>query len=390
MVDHLQILCGPVLAESTLGIKLSAIEGLYVHAAERSGHDLDLLIARADVAALQEVMGGFFLVLTNRSNVTGKNTSQSWSGAVDFIRFLMRRLTTESAGICEDLERSFFEHEMLLSHLLPSRARMRPARLRALPACVVNELLQIAHPESASNPFRDEATRWRNYVLLLLLLFEGLRRGEAVLLTPHSVKDGVDLTTGKKYHWVNVQVSEGLEDPRYERPGIKTALSSRQIPLDQELVAVIDHYVDVHRLRQEHGFLFASNRGRPLSIRMVGYIFEALSERLSETARARLQDRCSTTSVTAHDLRHTCAVARLGLLRDNGADHEESLQLLRSFFGWSKNSVMPSHYAEAHFEDRLKTVFETKLDSRTEFIRKLRQLDEHSSVYIDDGNKGGN
>ena len=103
-------------------------------------------------------------------------------------------------------------------------------------------------------------------------------------------------------------------------------------------------------------------------------MFSTLSACLSVATRKDLHDRCGAGGVTAHDLRHTCAVSRLGLLREAGIGNEEAIQLLRSFFGWAKDSLMPNHYAEAHFEDRLKTVFAAKLDSRIAFLRQLRAM----------------
>ena len=60
-----QIMRDPQIAESTLGAKLSAVERLYVHAADVSGINLDQAIAALDLEAIKDVMGGFFLALTN-------------------------------------------------------------------------------------------------------------------------------------------------------------------------------------------------------------------------------------------------------------------------------------------------------------------------------------
>ena len=375
-----QILRGPQRAESTLGARLSAIERLYVHATEVSGVNLDRAIADLDLDALETVMGGFFLVLTNRHAATGEDISQSWLAAVDFVRFMARRLAPGRPGLLADIERTLVEQDILLSSLVPSRGKAKAGRLRALPASVVSELLEVSSPEHAQNPFRDEASRWRNYVLVLLLLFSGLRRGEALSLKPSSICDGINPENGQAWVWLNVLASDGEDDPRYERPGIKTVLSNRQVPLDAAVATVVGHYVDEHRAQQPHAYLLSSNRHRPMSSRLVAYVFRQLSACLSEGARKDLMDRCGDDAVTAHDLRHTCAVSRLGLLREEGVGNEEALQLLRSFFGWSKGSLMPNHYAEAHFEDRLKTVFASKLDARVAFLRQLRKLDENGGL----------
>lgn len=375
-----QILRGPKLAESTLGLNLSSIERLYAHAVEVSGVNLDRAIADLDLDAIETVMGGFFLVLANHHAATSEDISQSWAGALGYVKFLTRLLAPGRPGLLAEIERNLLEQDVLLSSLVPSRGKAKAGRLRALPASVVSELLEVSSPDHSQNPFRDEASRWRNYVLVLLLLFSGLRRGEALSLKPGSICDGINPENGQAWVWLNILASDGADDPRYERPGIKTVLSNRQVPLDAAVATVIGHYVDEHRARQPHAFLLSSNRDRPMSSRLVAYVFRELSACLSESARKELLDRCGDDKVTAHDLRHTCAVSRLGLLREEGVGNEEALQLLRSFFGWSKGSLMPNHYAEAHFEDRLKTVFSSKLDSRVAFLRQLRRLDENGGL----------
>ena len=375
-----QIMRGPKLAESTLGLNLSSIERLYAHAIEVSGVNLDRAIADLDLDAIETVMGGFFLVLTNHHAATGEDISQSWAGAVAYVKFLTRLLAPGRPGLLAEIERNLLERDNLLSSLVPSRGKAKAGRLRSLPASVVSELLEVSSPDHSQNPFRDEASRWRNYVLVLLLLFSGLRRGEALGLKPSSICDGINRENGQAWVWLNILASDGADDPRYERPGIKTMLSNRQVPLDAAVATVIGHYIDEHRAQQPHAFLLSSNRHRPMSSRLVAYVFRELSECLSAGARKDLVDRCGDYNVTAHDLRHTCAVSRLGLLREEGVGNEEALQLLRSFFGWSKGSLMPNHYAEAHFEDLLKTVFASKLESRVAFLRQLRRLDENGGL----------
>ena len=180
--------------------------------------------------------------------------------------------------------------------------------------------------------------------------------------------------------WLNVRESPE-DDPRHQRPSIKTILSSRQIPLDESVVPVVDHYVDEHRRAQPHAFLFASDRKRPMSAQTVDRVFDRLSSVLSPAALKDLEARNDATSVSPHDCRHTCAVARLGMLQEEGVSHNEALQLLRTFFGWSKDSEMAIHYSEAHFEDRLKVVFASQFDSRTAMLRNFRTIQENAEAF---------
>lgn len=51
----------------------------------------------------------------------------------------------------------------------------------------------------------------------------------------------------------------------------------------------------------------------------------------------------------------------------------EALQKLRTFFGWSKESDMPSRYARAVFESRLASVWNDAFDDRVALLRALPQ-----------------
>ena len=76
-------------------------------------------------------------------------------------------------------------------------------------------------------------------------------------------------------------------------------------------------------------------------------------------------------NLTAHALRHTCAVVRMKQLIENGQSTEQAMSQLRSFFGWSKTSIMPLHYAKAALDERLNETWNKKLDDRLELLRNL-------------------
>ncbi len=178
--------------------------------------------------------------------------------------------------------------------------------------------------------------------------------------------------------WLNViETAEenGDLDPRRDRPTIKTDQSRRQIPISNDLVAVLEHYTMNYRGRVYHPFMFPSNRGTPLSQRRVNSLFAAASEKLSPGARRDLRDRTGVDTISPHPLRHTCAVYRLAEFKLAEMDMPTALQLMRPFFGWSMGSTMPLHYASAYFENRLLTVWQRRFDSRVSMLRTLHDID---------------
>ena len=75
--------------------------------------------------------------------------------------------------------------------------------------------------------------------------------------------------------------------------------------------------------------------------------------------------------MTAHDLRHTCAVYRLSRYLACGDTMDTAIDKLRVFFGWSKTSPMPRHYARAYFETALAEVWNDNYDTFVETLRSL-------------------
>ncbi|MNN43204.1 hypothetical protein D3C81_1574290 [compost metagenome] len=116
------------------------------------------------------------------------------------------------------------------------KKRNTPEMLRSLPASTVEVLYQILDPESKDNPFPRVQTRWRVYVAFILMLHQGLRRGEVLLLPADAIKSAFDEKLGRDRCWINVRENDyesAAQDPRYSKPSIKTKNSIRQIPTSE-------------------------------------------------------------------------------------------------------------------------------------------------------------
>jgi len=100
-------------------------------------------------------------------------------------------------------------------------------------------------------------------------------------------------------------------DPRALTPALKNANAIRQIPVTDRVAALIrDFSSRSRREKNDTGALFVSNRGRPLSKRMLESVMARADAALSQSARDLLIDQRGRNAAkfTAHDLRHTCAV----------------------------------------------------------------------------------
>ncbi|HBP5185149.1 integrase [Pseudomonas aeruginosa] len=369
---------GAALQESTLSAHLSVIESFYRSVKLQLNEDcLDRLIADLCFDKLERCLEGFFISLRNRSAQNGADHSGDWRTAIAFVRNCVERLARGSTTTpLDEVHSRLLRLERLYSSLSLRRKR-RPEIARALPAAVIEDIYELIQPDSPRNPFRTEALRWRNFALVLLMLHQGLRRSETLVLAADAIKESLAFQTEGLRCWMDV-VENPYEhsDSRADAPSIKNANSVRQIPVSDSIMSVVETYTANYRGRPQHSFLFSSQEGTPLSKRSVNAIFSVLSEHLSKDAVRELCERRKSTSVTPHALRHTCAVVRLTHLIDAGVEMDLALQKLRVFFGWSRPSLMPHHYARAYFEDRLATVWHDSFDLHVDALRRLSGRDD--------------
>ncbi len=354
----------------TRQVHLGALDRLYASAEAQLGTDrLDHALAAGDFHVLENVLAGFLGKLRNDGLISGADRSGAWRTVVTFVGDVMRLHGTSTSAELSEMESGLRRLERLYGQLSPTPASTRTP-LRALPAVVIEDLWQQFDPTSTRNPFRNPALRWRNFLIFLLLLHLGLRRGEVGLLPANAIKDEFDPTTGADRYWINVEPSLDF-DPRYEAPGLKTETARRQLPISQEILKVHDLYVRNYRTKGRHPFLITSQQARPLSLRAFGYVFETVTANLTAPARRGLEHR-RLDSVSAHDLRHTAAVLRLHRYVDAGNELPIAIEKLRVFFGWSHSSEMPRLYARAYFEPTLAEVWN---DSFDRFVDTLRQIE---------------
>lgn len=366
------LLHGGGLAPSTLKRKLSHIEALYVHT-ESLGYRMDDSIAKVDLVAVEIALEAFFVTMRNAPEHYAQSLDR-WNTAFHFVRDSCERITRNPASQKRmmDIRERIARLDKLYLGLRPRR-KLHSTQIRALPKNVVSEMLDAVTPGSATNPFEMQTTQWRMYCLVVLLLYQGLRRSETLVLRADSLTSQRDLKTGA-FKWVlHVPTNEENEDPRAQRPSIKTVDSIRAIPITALTAEVIQTYLENYRGKVNHRYLLSSMRMRPLSIEGVNKAFERLTTALSPSALIELRQFTGAENLTPHALRHTCAVLRMKQMLAMGLSPEQSMANLRSFFGWSKTSTMPLHYAKAAFDERLNDTWNDHLDIRLELLKNLPQ-----------------
>ncbi|HEX7643462.1 MAG TPA: site-specific integrase [Burkholderiaceae bacterium] len=365
------------LADSTHLKKLRHIENLYQHADDLLGvSSLDNALAALNSEQLAAILESWFVSIRNQPRST-EGDEKRWQNGLDFVSSIVGWISgSQSDQIMRKVEIRLKHLALLYRQLHVSRPQSIES-IRSLPATAVKALYEILDPESASNPFPRIGTRWRVYVSFILMLHQGLRRGEILLLPADGIKFAYDTKQKRNRYWINVQENPYQEpgtDSRYSKPSIKTAASIRQVPVSEVTANIIDTYVQNYRGKPTHSFLLNSQSNMPLSTESLTKAFGIISDHLPASVSKELMDRTGKDSITPHDLRHTCAVMRLHQILEQGDPMDEAMQKLRTFFGWSRASTMPSRYARAVFEDRLASVWNDAFDERLALLRALPKV----------------
>lgn len=369
------ILFGSQLANSTHLQKLRYLDSLYEHADCLLGaNSLDNALGNADDNALAEILESWFVSIRNQPVVCPADEMR-WQAGLAFVTKTIEWISKSHSANerLQRIEQRLHRLTTLYDQLRVRRA-LRIESVRSLPANTVEALYAMLDPASPKNPFTREKTRWRVFVAFVLLLHQGLRRGEVLLLSADAVKSAFDANQQRTRYWINVRYSQyeaTSDDPRYSKPSIKTMHSIRQVPVSDVTARLVQTYTENFRGQPAHSFLLNSQSDAPLSTETLTRVFAQISANFPSSVSKELSDRTGKSSVTPHDLRHTCAVVRLQQLLAQGDPMDEALQKLRTFFGWSKQSTMPSRYARAVFEDRLANVWNNSFDDRVSLLRAL-------------------
>ena len=195
-------------------------------------------------------------------------------------------------------------------------------------------LFEMISPTSPNNPWKNEHTKFRNFLLFHWLLSLGVRRGELL---------GVR-TTDIDFHRKHVDIitrPHTADDPRSNQPVGKTV--DRRLNIIPPLLQITDTYMTEHRASQgmagKHTFLFVATRtGAPLSIVGITKIFETLRFKCTKLPK----------NFSAHIMRHTWNDRFSKFADINGISEEMEIKTRCYQMGWSERSNTAAHYTRRH------------------------------------------
>lgn len=244
------------------------------------------------------------------------------------------------ADVADVIERRFESHIV--------NVRPDHPRYRSLTDTQLQIIRTLIRPGAAENPFPKRLRlRLRNWLMIELLLETGIRRGELLKLYT------TDINQGSQHAYVSINNREhDPGDPRAEQPALKT--HGRTVGISVQLYEVYEHYIQEERRPLRDGkpmkllyrYLFISDRGRPLSIRLLSNVLDRRFLTI-ELAHPGLLPTPS-----AHDFRHTFADRFLAyLVEKRGNDLDRATDELRRVCGWSDTSAMPRRYASRYLAE---------------------------------------
>jgi integrase len=172
---------------------------------------------------------------------------------------------------------------------------------------------------------------------------------------------------------MSVKTNEAEDDPRYSQPSIKNADSIRMIPMTGQTASIMQTYLENYRGKPNFIQFLVSMHKKPLSMEGIRQALRKLTAALSPGAREQLLHQTGAVNIHPHALRHTCAVVRMKQWTAAGQSPEQAMQHMRSFFGWSKNSLMPLLYAKAAMDERLNETWNEEFDDRVNVLRNIPQ-----------------
>lgn len=197
-----------------------------------------------------------------------------------------------------------------------------------------DRLVAIVHPDSPDNPWVHGFVRRRNWLIVVLLLASGMRRGELL-----GLQIG-DLHPGQPKLKI-LRRADSADDKRINQPNTKTY--DREIELATAVMRVLQHYLKERRhIKAARSIpqVIVSEDGNALSMQSVDKLFKEL-----RAAIPGLPVR-----LTSHVLRHTWN-ERFSEQADSMNLSEVAEQRARNNQqGWSENSKMAATYTRRYTE----------------------------------------
>jgi integrase len=212
------------------------------------------------------------------------------------------------------------------------------ASRRGLSDSQLRRLVEVIHPRSPANPFQKRF-RFRNFLIVQILLSYGLRRGELLLLTIGDVD--------YRSHNPRIAVRRMPDSKVDSRTDVAVKTRERKVAMSDGLRILTRAYIKTDRASMPRAtrtpFLFLGAHGGPLGTDGFQNIFDTL-----RCVDPILQ------GISGHHLRHTWADAIEKKVEEKVRDGELTATLgslsVNYLGGWTQQSTMAAQYSQGYIE----------------------------------------
>lgn len=196
-----------------------------------------------------------------------------------------------------------------------------------------DRVLRVVAPGSPDNPWQSDFVQRRNWLIIVILLATGMRRGELL-----GMQIG-DLESSQSK--LNVlRRADAIEDPRPIQPNAKS--NDRRLELRPNIMRAVWDYIDndrdAIRAARRHPYLIVAYEGRPLSLKSVDKLF------------GQLRAACPglPVTLTSHVMRHTWNERFSEQAELLGLDAPVEEKARNEQQGWADNSKMAATYTRRY------------------------------------------
>jgi integrase len=229
-------------------------------------------------------------------------------------------------------------------------------------------VLDIIRPDAVDNPWKDQATRYRNQMIVNVIYDVGCRKGELLTLKATDIEGG-------SYELKIRRSADDPDDKRLDQPLVKTL--SRDVTVSEDVFEMIENYIIKYRSQVKgsgkNPFLILSHQNgaktaKALSISGLKGMFEKISEAVGF-------------KVAPHPLRHTWNDEFSDDIEsaiEAGEVTEEEAEDTRSYLmGWKENSGTAKTYTKRYQQKKsLRLALKLQEKRRSRLNNIVGQYDE--------------
>ena len=252
-----------------------------------------------------------------------------------FLAFTARYVApTLHSGIRERFEQQCDESLKIFRAEIPSVSKRAKLDARVgLSQEEQDRLMSVVHPDSPNNPWSRGFVRKRNWLMVVVLLATGMRRGELLGLQI------ADLNPREPKIRI-LRRADAAEDSRTVQPNTKTY--DREIELKPSIMKALWKHIN-----DERRSIRAARKIPQIFVSDVG---EALSGSSIDKAFVQLRVACPglPVALTSHVMRHTWNERFSEQADALGLSDEEEQQARSQQQGWSENSKSAATYTRRH------------------------------------------